>query len=148
MADPDNKTFVSYAELLSAMGDRCLLAETYLLEARSGADDPWGALVEELADRERGLGESLKAFSRDGPEDMLSQRIQYTLEMPTANAPDSLNAAIDELARTNDEIESLLGQQAEKATAGTIREEFRNLRETVEAISRKISMIRVTSSDV
>lgn len=147
MTESQRDTFMRYGDLLSAAADKCLVAESALINHKHEANSSWQSMIESVAEQEHSLALTIKEYCSRGPEKILDTRTQYKKQEEPIPEPASLGAALSRLNDTNDEVASILGQQAEKFEGAEIGEEVRQLGDKVEAIGRKISMIRLTARD-
>lgn len=148
MNESARETFLTYRDILSRVADACLAAEGYLRKFRLDAKEPWQNMVEEIADVQHELARSIEAYLTDGSEEILSTRVQYEPEFEDREEPQSIGAALKWSTKTNDEIVELLDNIAGKFDARDIHDDLEELEDKVNAVGRKISMIRVTAEDV
>ena len=141
-------TFVSYRELLNLAARRCRLAEQALVRIAGNSDTPAAALVREIARTEQQFIEGLLTFAREGPHEILATRMQYTLDMPDNQQPETLDAALIMLLQTNEKLQGILMQQTEKIQAAETLNDVRGLTGKLEAVNRSISMIRISAEDI
>ena len=140
-------TFMSYGDVLSEIADKCLVAETRLINHKHEANATWQSMIELVAEEEHHLALALKQYAMDGPEKIIATRLQYKRQDAPIPEPQTLGDAINNINRTNDEIASLLESQAEKFDGTELHDAFDELHDQIKAVGRKISMIRVTARD-
>ncbi len=141
-------TFMSYEEVLRESANRCQMASNRLRNSCDDVAAPWRSMIEQIVRAEDGLATSLNRFADEGPAELLATRTQYIpLDQTKPDAP-TVGAALKQLIRTNDEIKALVAQQSEKVVATKAMHETTQLSNKIDAVSRKISMIRQSSRDL
>lgn len=139
---------MSYEDVLRETASRCRLASECLRECRHDVEAPWQSMIEQIATAEESLAASLSQFADEGPATLLATRIQYVSESGQKQRSRTVGGALKQLVQTNDEVRALVSQQAEKALAAEAAHETFQLSNKIDAVNRKISMIRQSSRDL
>lgn len=141
-------TFLSCQELLQRYSRQCLHAEKALRQQDPEVSEPYQKVLERIAKHQHSIVQTLEDYTRRGPKAVLSTRIQY--KQPTQPNQDvsSPGLAIQQATDINREIVAALTEQADKSTPLSIREALGALAEEIDTINRRISMDRVTATDL
>jgi hypothetical protein len=142
------ETFISCAELFYQFAERCFDAEKALRNTMRQVDEPYLQGLELVARAQHALGEELEKHAEKGPENLVSTRLQYTLDRQSEPESDSAGAALQAVTSVNDELQQALHDVEEKMPPESIREMFDALRREVDSVNRQISMIRLSMQDV
>jgi len=144
----NDQTFLSYGELFSHCAGRCREAERAIRSRLDKLDAPYSKAMELVADAEHRLATDLAGYAEKGPDNLVCTRVQYTLEESAPAEARSLADALQNVVRVNEQLAEVLSDQADKAALDTLRETLETIGREIEAVNRRISMIRVTARDV
>jgi len=143
-------TFLSSAQLLERAVIRCREAEQGLRNYFGHAGELRLMEMKNIADQEHQLACALERFVETGPANVLNTRLQYQLDsrlLKKINSS-SLDDAVDQLTLLNSDLVSTFQDQALKSGSPSVREAMQSICTEVNAINRRISMIRVTARDI
>ena len=144
----NRETFLSFAELFSRSARQCHEAEASLRGTLGQVDEPYRQALRLIADKERGLARELEKYAEQGPRNLIRTHVQYRLEQEQPAHPETPGGAVQGVTRVNDELARLLNDLAAKTPADSLSDMIASLQQEVDAITRQISMIRVTAGDV
>ena len=143
-------TFLSSAQLFERAAIRCREAEQGLRNYFGQAGEARLMEMKNIADQEHQLACALERFVESGPAKVLNTRLQYQLDSKLLKkiSSRSLDDAVDQLTSLNNDLASTFHDQALKSGSPSVREAMENISTEVNAINRRISMIRVTAQDI
>jgi hypothetical protein len=143
-------TYLSTAEFIQRAAERCREAEMGLRTHLSEAGEADMMALKSVADAEHLLACALERYVDSGPKEVLKTGIQYQMDSSIESKldPRSLDEAIAQLTRLNMDLSRSFRDQASKAGTLHMSEAMDNISTEIDAISRRISMIRVTARDL
>jgi len=148
MNTENRETFLSFAELFSRSARHCHEAEEFLRGTLPQVDEPYRQALQLIAEKERRLARELEKYAEQGPKNLIRTHLQYHLEQEQPAHPDTPGGAVEGVTRVNGELARLLNDLAEKTSAESLIGMIGSLQQEVDAITRQISMIRLTVRDV
>jgi len=146
--DSKRDTFLSVAQLLERATERCARAAEMLERCEAGEDQTHRSLLEDVAADQRELVQQLELYRRDGPENVLTTRLQYRAPEREQQAPHSAQEALQYTTAVNNDVAQLLEEQVLKLAAPETAEQLEDLHQAVVSTNRQISMARVTGEDI
>lgn len=143
-------TFLSSAQLLERAAMRCREAERDLRNHFHEAGEGQLMEIKNIADQEHQLACALERFVEAGPDKVLNTRLQYQLDSKLLKniSSRSLDDAVNQLTRLNSELATTFHDQAVKSGSPSVCEAMETISTEVNAINRRISMIRITAQDL
>lgn len=143
-------TFLSTAQFFELAARRCREAEQGLRHHLQEADEIHSQEMKSVADQEHKLVSILECYVQEGPDDVLSTRLQYQIDskLETEISSQSMDEAFDNLLQLNKDLARTFHDQAIKSATGSVGDAMENIRTEVDAINRRISMIQVTAQDM
>ena len=144
----DQQTFLSYGELFSRSAQRCLAAEKSIREHIPQLQEPYSQAAELVAEAEHRLATDLTEFASKSPDNIVCTRVQYKLDETPPPAPQTVADAMANLTQVNEQLATMLLDQADKTELDTLRDTLETLHQEIEATNKRISMIRITAEDI
>lgn len=144
------ETFLTSAQLFERAAFRCREAETGLRNKLQVLNESKRMEMTSIADQEQLLASALEGYAQHGPQKVLNTRVQYQLESGLDRKIQShtLDEAYHQLTRLNKNLMNTFHDQALKCGSPSVSEAMKNISTEIDAVNRRISMIRVTAQDL
>jgi hypothetical protein len=142
-------TFQSYSELLNRAAQDCRsIGNDLRRHARAAAEERATLILQQVAETEHELADTLQSFCSMAPDGLLNTRTQYQFEPENAAEPQVIDDAVKLVLEINQQIGETFGDQADKMTAPGVSELLDNVRQAVHGANKRITEIRETAQDV
>lgn len=143
-------TFIAFGDLLKNLALQCRAAERFLRRAR--ADDRQSMVATEfavwVAQREGRVATGLEQCAQQGPDNMISRRLQFKPSYRAWLDPGDTALALKQVVALNNAVAEALAEVTEKSVPVEIGEKMADLTRQIDAINRKVSLAMVTAKDV
>lgn len=148
MIHRDRETFISYRELLSRSAQQCTQAGRSVMAYVTEVRPPYREAMVLVAREERELGVKLEGYAEKSAASVICTRLQYKPEegeLPTPRSPDT---ALQNVTQVNRELVAILQDLADKSAPDTVYESLDAIRQNIDRVNKRISMILLTAQDV
>ena len=143
-------TFLSSAQLLERAASRCREAEKDLRKKLESVSESKRLEISNVAHQEHLLACALEGYIKHAPKKVLNTCLQYQFDSSLQKEihSHSVDDTYEQLTQLNEDLVKSFHDQAMKAGSPSFSEAMENVSREINAVNRRISMIRITAQDL